>query len=119
MGTKLDQPLRVLVYASRDFNDPTRMTAILDALDRKYGVGAIIQGGERAADRFAVTWARAHRKEINSYPALWRRMNLPLFLRDVELFKQAQPDAVLAFVEGENFKRVLKVAESMGVIVWA
>lgn len=111
-------PKRVLVCGGRLFADADRLYGVLDELHRKQGIGCIIEGNARGADRMAGYWARKHRVDNLKFPADWATNGKAAGpIRNRQMLVEGKPDLVLAFPGGSGTANMVAQAKAGGVQV--
>lgn len=111
-------PKRVLVCGGRDYADAARLYGVLDELHRKQGIGCVIEGNARGADRMAGYWARKHRIDNLKFPADWATNGKAAGpIRNRQMLEEGRPDLVLAFPGGRGTADMVRQAKAAGVSV--
>lgn len=109
---------RVLVCGGRDYNDWERVSAVLNKLDAEMGIGVIIEGGARGADKAARNWAYQGNIPTETYNAEWEAHGTfagPM--RNKRMLEEGQPDLVIAFPGGAGTRNMIRQARKAGVEV--
>src|SRR6059058_4985184 len=89
-----DGSLRIIVTGSRNWTNYPAVCATLDSLD----VASLDHGDCPGADRFADRWAKLRDVPHHAHPADWGRLGRRAGpLRNIEMFTNVHPDAVVAF----------------------
>lgn len=109
----------VLVTGGRRYFFQTRVHSALDALDKKFTITRIVQGGAKGADECARNWAKAHNVECVTYEADWDGKGRAAgHIRNAEMLKDSNPDAAVAFPGGPGTASMVKMLEKAGVPLW-
>lgn len=118
----MSDPVRILVCGSRTFSHPVVVASELAFVSTYYnGNIMIIHGAAPGADTLADEWAKAVGKEIEAYPADWKRYGKRAgFLRNTQMLEEGRPDRVVAFVdkplaESKGTKMMVDIACTGGV----
>ncbi|HEY7823739.1 MAG TPA: DUF2493 domain-containing protein [Acidimicrobiia bacterium] len=110
---------RVLVCGGRDYRDSARVRRVLDAVDRKYPISVVIQGGARGADALAKGWAQANGVHWVEYRAEWDKHGRSAgHIRNAEMLNHGKPDYVVAFPGGAGTRGMIELAKKAGVPTW-
>ena len=111
--------MRLLVCGGRNFTDTEAAYRILDRIHRERGIGCIIEGDARGADRIAGYWARKNRVENRKFKADWQRDGKAAGpIRNARMLAEGKPDAVLAFPGGRGTADMISRAKDAGLTVW-
>ena len=111
--------IRIVVTGGRDYRDADRVTQALDAVHRKHGIEAVIQGGADGADRLAAEWAWDRQIRVGTYNAQWRKYGKKAGpIRNEEMLHLSKPDAVVAFPGGSGTADCIARAKAKGIPVW-
>ena len=109
---------RVLVCGGRDFSDRQLAYRALDNLHKAEGIGCVIEGHARGADRIAGYWARRKGIENRKFPADWDRDGKAAGpIRNQRMLDEGKPDLVVAFPGGRGTADMVKRARAAGVPV--
>lgn len=111
--------MRILVCGGRDYRDRNAVFRALDALHRKRGISAIIQGGADGADYLAWQWADERCVRYETFNADWkthRKAAGPI--RNQQMIDEGKPDGVVAFPGGSGTADMIARAERAGLKVW-
>lgn len=74
--------MRVLVYGGRDYNDHTRLFAVLDHYHAQRPFSVVIEGEADGVDKLARAWAESRGVLVDPYPAAWTDFDVdPVVLR--------------------------------------
>lgn len=124
--------IRVLVTGGRDYRNKERVYSALNAVDVKYGVSAVINGGATGADELAASWA----PELSEpYPADWDDLTQPGAVirshpygkkydalagvrRNSKMLIEGKPDVVIAFPGGRGTADMVRKAKTANVPIW-
>jgi len=113
------QNIKVLVTGGRDYNDAHRVACVLKAVNDKYPILALIQGGARGADKLAKGWALANDVRCDEFQADWDKHGKSAgHIRNAEMLKEGAPDCVVAFPGGRGTASMVAIAKRAGVLVW-
>jgi hypothetical protein len=111
--------IRLLVCGGRNYAARDTAFAALDAIDRKIGVGLVIEGGAPGADTIAWQWAKAHTVPFIEFRADWRKHGKAAGpLRNQEMIDDGKPDAVVALQGGRGTADMVDKARRAGIPVW-
>lgn len=92
---------------------------MLLAVDKKYGIDAIIQGSANGADRGAAEWGWDNDKSVCSFPPDWQKHGKKAgILRNIEMLAESSPDALIAFPGGRGTAHMVSIAKKAGLPVW-
>jgi len=91
--------MRVLVTGDRNWVDSETLNIVLNSLDEKYGIDAIIQGEcPTGADAWARIWAKNHKIVLESFPADWDTYGKKAGpIRNQQMLEEGDPDIICAF----------------------
>jgi hypothetical protein len=110
--------VRLLVTGGRKFADRDFLFAILNKIDAKRRIDVLIEGGATGADRLARNWASARQVTFLTYEANWDRYGPNAGrIRNGEMFREGQPDLVVAFQGGTGTLNMVRIAEQAGARV--
>lgn len=126
--------LRVLVCGGRDFHERQRVWDFLDQIAGERGpITVVMQGGASGADHHALTWAMAHKINVESFKADWRNLSHPDavivergdlkydalagFRRNQRMLDEGKPDLVIGFPGGTGTADMLTRAKRAKVEV--
>lgn len=111
--------MRVLVCGGRKFDNRPFLFAVLDLVHgRDRRIDIVIEGGARGADRLAREWAVDRGVPFRTFEADWdlhRSRAGPA--RNRKMYREGQPDVVLAFEGGSGTADMMRVAEEGGTRV--
>jgi hypothetical protein len=111
--------LRLLVCGGRDYSDTARVDEVLGAIHRTRGIGAIIHGGAKGADRLAGWWGANHRVRVLVFEADWNSHGKAAGpIRNKQMIEEGKPDAVVAFPGGRGTANMIGQAKAAGLKVW-
>lgn len=100
--------MKVLVCGGRDFDDYELMLLVLDQMKPK----ELGHGDARGADSLAQRYAEYRGVPVRRYPADWDRHGRSAGpIRNREMFKDFQPDIVVAFPGGRGTADMVSVAQ--------
>ncbi len=111
--------MKLLVCGGRYFSDANSLQRVLDLLHSANPIHAVISGAAPGADSLAHRWAQDHHIKSERYPALWglyKRAAGPI--RNAQMIKEGQPDAVVAFPGQAGTKDMVAKALAAGLPVW-
>jgi hypothetical protein len=109
---------RLLVCGGRDFADKVGAYKVLDAWHRALGIGVVIEGDARGADRIAGYWARKNRVDNLKFPADWNTLGKAAgAIRNQQMLDEGKPTHVLAFPGGRGTADMVRRAKAAGVQV--
>ena len=110
--------MRVLVCGGRDYTDTKWLYWFMDRLHATYGVGTVIEGDARGADRIAGYWARMNRIENLKFPADWEKHGKAAGpIRNQKMLVEGNPDLVVAFAGGRGTADMMKRAKAAEITV--
>jgi hypothetical protein len=110
--------MRLLVCGGRDFSDTAYAYATLDRLHKTYGIGVVIEGDARGADRIAGYWARRKGIDNLKFPADWKTHGLGAGpIRNAKMLAEGKPDMVLAFPGGRGTADMVRRARAAGILI--
>lgn len=113
--------LRILVCGGRDYDDRTRLFAVLTAVHRRLTIAEVIHGAARGADRLAGLWARTNGVAEAAFPVdhakdgPWPGAGP---MRNIRMFRESDPYMVLAFPGGRGTGHMVKYARERGCPVY-
>lgn len=111
--------MRVLVTGGRDYTDRDRVAAVLQAVARKHGVSAVIQGGARGADALCAQWARMKGVPVVTFAADWDGLGKGAgFVRNAEMMRDSNADCCIAFPGGRGTAHMLGLMRASGLPLW-
>lgn len=97
----------------------------LDAFHAKHNVTRLIHGKAHGADTLAAHWAATQKHAgggriyEDGYAAAWRRLGRAAgMIRNAQMLREGDPDAVLAFPGGRGTEGMMRLALKAGVPVW-
>lgn len=106
--------MRAIVCGGRDYDDYSRVAAVLDA----HGVTELAEGGASGADDMAEAWACQRNIPCRTYPAHWSKHGRSAGpIRNGEMLADFKPDAVIAFPGGRGTADMVAKAKAAGVRV--
>ncbi len=106
--------IRILVCGGRDYDNRTRLFAVLTAVHRRVGIAEIIHGAARGADHLAGLWARSNRVQETRFPvdhALDGPWPAAGHYRNERMYRESKPDLVLAFPGGKGTANMVRTAQ--------
>lgn len=110
--------MRLLVCGGRDFSDTSHAYHALDKLHRTHGIGVVIEGDARGADRIAGYWARRNRVDNLKFRADWGKDGRAAGpIRNQRMLDEGKPDMVLAFPGGRGTADMVNRARAAGLPV--
>ncbi len=110
---------RIIVCGGRDYWNRVKVDQVLSAVEAKHGIDAIIQGVANGADLLAAEWGWDHDIPVGSYPADWSTHGKKAgILRNIEMLKGSNPDALIAFPGGRGTAHMVGIAKAAGLFVW-
>jgi len=108
--------LRVIVCGGRDYTDYRTVSRVLNAIDRKYGIEAVIHGTAHGADKLAQRWGFEHHKLVIGCPARWEKHGKKAGpLRNQHMLDTWKPDACVAFPGGKGTADMIRRARAAGL----
>lgn len=100
--------MRVLVCGGRDYDEFGKMIAVLD----QFEIDVIGHGAAPGADSLAQQYAEYRGYPAESWPADWdRHGNAAGPIRNRQMFKEFNPDLVVAFPGGKGTADMVSVAQ--------
>ena len=110
--------MRLLVCGGRDFSDTAAAYKTLDDMHRAFGIGTVIEGDARGADRIAGDWARKNGVTNLKFPANWSAHGRAAgAIRNQQMLDEGKPTHVLAFPGGRGTADMVDRARKAGVPV--
>ena len=106
---------RVLVCGGRDYTNRFRITAVMNEIHAQCPIQLLVHGGAKGADTLSKNWA--WNKGILTLPFLadWKAHGYSAGpKRNLKMFKESEPDYVIAFPGGKGTKHMVDVAKSFG-----
>lgn len=111
--------ISVIVCGGRDYADGGFVFLALDYLHAVRGIGLLIEGGQRGADRFARQWAKARRVPCITEDADWDRLGHAAGpIRNARMLAMHDPDGVVAFPGRRGTADMVKQAKKAKKRVW-
>ncbi len=116
----MNKKTRVIVAGGRDFDDYTRLRAVLDEKLAGFEAVEIVSGHARGADRLGERYASEHGIPCVIFPADWKRYLLRAgFIRNTQMLEYAMGGnpLVIAFWDGNSHgtRDMIDKAKSAGV----
>lgn len=110
---------RVVVTGGRDFSDALLVERSLDAILRKHGIAALIEGEARGADRLCAEWAEMRGIAVERYPADWQCLGRGAgHIRNQRMIDEGRPDVAVAFPGGRGTADMVSRLERAGIPTW-
>lgn len=112
--------VRLLVTGGRDYADADTVNAALDAFDRMFPVGVLIEGGATGADTLARDWANKRgilviTEPVEDWNGIYgKRAGL---VRNAKMLRKHQPDYVVAFPGHSGTAHMVFIAQEADVDV--
>jgi len=108
--------MNVIVCGGRAYWDRAKVDDVLDTLNWRCPIKAILQGGATGADELARDWAEARNIKVCTYPAVkkpdgrisWSKSNQ-------RMIDQGKPDLVVAFLGATRTADMVRRARIAGV----
>ncbi len=101
----------VLVCGGRKYSDRELVEEVLNAYHDQYGIGKIICGDARGADRLAFLWAYRNKVSYAQYIADWDKHGKAAGpIRNGEMIDSEDIDLVIAFPGGKGTDNMCKQA---------
>lgn len=95
--------MRVLVCGGRDYKDIDNVYRVLNEIDGKTRITAVIQGGATGADELARQWAKTVGITPKTYKADWTKYGKAAGpIRNSQMAKESQADLCIAFPGGSG-----------------
>lgn len=111
--------LRVLVCGGREFSDALTLGSWLGGIDNKQGIGVIIEGGARGADRMAREFAEWRGIPVETFNADWGKYPRAAGpIRNKQMLVEGKPDLVVAFPGGKGTANMIRQAKKAGIEVF-
>lgn len=112
------KPIRVVVAGGRAYRDGATVDAVLNVVQERLGVSAVIHGGARGADDLGGAWARRAGVPEEVVSAEWDRLGkVAGFARNERMLRESKPDLVLVFPGGAGTQHTVAVARTLGLRV--
>lgn len=109
---------RVIVCGGRDYQDGTRVSAVLHKLHSEAGIDLIIEGGAKGADYLAHVWACMAGVPTERFEADWENQgSFAGPARNKRMLDEGKPDLVIAFPGGRGTADMVRKARKAGVQV--
>jgi hypothetical protein len=110
--------MRVLVTGGRRYADQVAVFTVLDRLDERVGIDAVIHGAARGADELAGMWARAHNVPEAARAADWDKYGDKAgSIRNHLMLKEEKPGVVVAFPGNRGTAHMKRIARKAGLRV--
>jgi predicted Rossmann-fold nucleotide-binding protein len=110
---------RIVVTGGRDFSDALLVEKSLDAILRKHGISAIIQGGADGADRLCAEWGWERQIPVATFNADWKAHGKAAGpKRNQRMIDEGRPDAAVAFPGGRGTADMVGRLASAGIPTW-
>lgn len=127
--------MRVLVTGGRSYFNRTRISAVLNAVHRKHGVSALIQGGADGADRLSAEWAWDLGIPVATFNAKWEDIDCPGAVirtrrdgtkydvlaglhRNERMLAESKPDCCIAFPGKTGTAHMVGLMRKSGLPLW-
>lgn len=108
---------KLLVTGGRDYYNKGFLYKTLDAIHEKKGIGILIQGGARGADRLAKLWAVENGVHCAEVPALWEHFDKGAGHIRNKTMLLLNPDGVVSFLGGRGTEGMINLAKEAGITV--
>lgn len=103
--------IRVLVCGGRDWDDELAVETVLNHLHLLFNISVVIHGAAAGADLMGMQWANRHGVKHAPFPANWKLHKLSAGpKRNRKMFKEGNPDLIVAFPGGTGTQDMVKVA---------
>lgn len=100
LGIKKEEPIRLLIFGDREWEDEISIFVKLKGLKEKHGIFTVITGGCRGTDKMADHAAEVLGLDRITFPANWTgRCNSAGPYRNRKMFNEAKPNKAWAFHE--------------------
>ena len=110
--------MRVLVTGGRNYNDLNNVYRVLNEIDGKTRITAIIQGGASGADELARQWAKTVGITPKTYKADWTKYGKAAGpIRNSTMAKESRADLCIAFPGGTGTADMIDKANRAGIPV--
>ena len=111
--------MRALVCGGREFDNWELLSEVMESLDGgSFENLTVIQGGAKGADFLARVWAKYHGREMEEYPADWKKHGKGAgAIRNQQMLDDGKPDLVIAFPGGVGTADMVRRAKKAGVEV--
>jgi hypothetical protein len=127
--------MRVLVTGGRNYNNAAFFYQFMEALHKKVGITALIEGGASGADRMAATWADAENLPHLIFKADWDNVDVPGayakvnnktglvynamagFQRNQDMIDDGKPDLCIACPGGSGTADMVRRCKKAGIKV--
>lgn len=106
--------MKVLITGGRDYDHWAKVHAFLDALEARYGIIEVAQGGAKGADLHAWTWCQLRGIGCKTYPADWSGGRSAGIDRNVKMHDDFKPNLVVAFEGGRGTAHMTGYASDCG-----
>ena len=110
--------MKILVCGGRDYNNRKVVDELLSSIHSQETITEIIHGAARGADTLGGLWAKRNNIPVREFPADWNKNKKAAgHIRNIQMLKEGQPDAVVAFPGGSGTNHMITIAEKEGLIV--
>lgn len=110
--------MKVLVCGGRTYDNAARVAEVLEAIQARKSLTAVIHGAAKGADTLAARWARANGVNEVAFPADWDAYGKGAgHVRNGEMLGRGHPDLVIAFPGGKGTLNMIGQAMAAGVQV--
>lgn len=108
--------ITVLVCGGRDYENRSRVYAVLEQLARERHISLVIQGGARGADTLALAWAAGHSIQRKTFHADWHAYGKAAGpMRNQQMLDEGKPNLVVAFPGGHGTADMVARARAAGI----
>lgn len=110
---------RVLACGGRDFLDKDEVFDALDWLHAVEGIGFLMHGGARGADRLAASWATYANVPVRRFNADWNRFKKAAGpIRNAQMLVEGRPTIIVAFPGRTGTADMMQKARAANIRVW-
>lgn len=110
--------ITLAVCGGRELDDWALVREALDSIHEKDGVGRLITGGCRGADKLAEDWANLNLVDTDVFEASWEKYGKGAGpRRNQDMLDIGKPDMLLAFPGGRGSADMVKRALKSGIPV--
>lgn len=106
--------MRIVITGGRHFDNKELMFRVLDKIHKKTPIDKLAHGDCTGADKLAREWGLDNGISVIAYPATWTIGENAGEKRNEFMFKDFEPDYVLAFPGGTGTKDSIKFAKQKG-----
>lgn len=112
--------MKILVCGGNKYRWRGRVDNVLDRVRAERGISLLIHGAEVGAATLAENWAKSRQVPYVGVPAKWQEHGNRTAgaIRNSEMLKEWQPDAVVAFPGEEETADMVVKAKASGISVW-